>query len=276
VYIAPAQEKAPTQVTLTAQSLGNPALQSTAIVTVQAAAPVSLGATALANAASYQTGAVAPGEIVTIYGAAIGPASLTTAQLNSQGRLSSNLGGTQVLFDNIPAPLVYVTANQVSAVVPYEVAGQHTTLMSVVNNGQATVSLSVPVTAEVPGLFTSNSSGSGQAAAVNQDNSINGPGSGAPAGSILSLYGTGEGQTSPGGINGRVANGVLPAPLAGVSVTVGNLNAPVQYAGAAALSTAGLLQVNVQVPPALPPGTYPVVLTIGGQSSQAGVTVTVR
>jgi len=276
VYLAPPQVSTPVQVTLTAQSLGNSALQSTATVTVQSAAPVSLGTTAIANAASYQTGAVAPGEIVTIYGAAIGPASLTAAQLNSQGRISSNLGGTQVLFDNIPAALVYVTANQVSAIVPYEVAGQQTTQMSVVNNGQATASLSVPVTAVAPGLFTSHSSGSGPAAAVNQDYSINGPGAGAPAGSILSLYGTGEGQTSPGGINGRVANGVLPAPLAGVSVTIGNLNAPVQYAGAAPLSTAGLLQVNVQVPLALAPGTYPVVLTIGDQSSPAGVTVTVR
>jgi uncharacterized protein (TIGR03437 family) len=105
--------------------------------------------------------------------------------------------------------------------------------------------------------------------------SLNGPGSGAPAGSILSLYGTGEGQTAPGGINGRVANTVYPAPLAAVSVTIGNLNAPVQYAGAASLATAGLLQVNVQAP-ALAPGTYPVVLTIGEVSSAAGVTVTVR
>ena len=82
-------------------------------------------------------------------------------------------------------------------------------------------------------------------------------------------------QTSPGGIDGRVANTIYPAPLAAVSVTIGNLDAPVQYAGAAPLATAGLLQVNVKVP-ALAPGTYPVVLTVGGQPSAAGVTLTVR
>ena len=261
--------------TLTAQSLGSPGLQSTSIITIQPAPAVSLGKTAVTNAASYQTGAVAPGEIVTIFGTALGPAVLVTAQLNSQGKLASNLNGTEVLFDHIPAPLVYVSANQVSAIVPYEVAGQPFTQMVVVRNGQATPPLSLAVTAVTPALFTANASGAGQAAAVNQDATLNGPGAGAPAGSILSLYGTGEGQTSPGGINGRVANSLLPAPLAAVSVTVGSLNAPVQYAGAAPQATAGLLQVNVTVP-ALAPGIYPVVLTIGGQSSAAGVTVTVR
>jgi uncharacterized protein (TIGR03437 family) len=93
---------------------------------------------------------------------------------------------------------------------------------------------------------------------------------------VLSLYGTGEGQTSPGGINGRVANGIYPAPLDTVSVTIGGMNATVQYAGAAPEATAGLLQVNVVVPGTLAPGTYPVVLSIGGQASAAGVTVTVR
>jgi uncharacterized protein (TIGR03437 family) len=244
-------------------------------VTVQAAPAVTLGPAAVTNAASYQTGAVAPGEIVTIFGTSIGPAGLVTAQLNGQGKLASILSGTQVLFDNIPAPLVYVMANQVSAIVPYEVAGQPATQMTVVANGQATPPLTLNVTAVTPALFTSNASGSGQAAAVNQDGSLNGPGSGAPAGSVLSLYGTGEGQTSPGGINGRVANTILPAPLAAVSVKIGNVDAPVQYAGAASQATAGLLQLNVTVP-ALAPGAYPVVLTIGGVSSVSGVTVTVR
>ncbi len=61
-----------------------------------------------------------------------------TAQLNAQGRLASTLAGTQVLFDNIPAPLVYAAAAQVSAIVPYEVANQQTTQMVVVSNGQST------------------------------------------------------------------------------------------------------------------------------------------
>ena len=274
-YTAPSQLSAPSQVTVTAQSLGNAVLQSSATIAIGTAPPVVLGATAVTNAASFQIGAVAPGEIVTAFGAAIGPAALVTAQLNAQGRVASNLNGTEVLFDDIPAPLVYVTANQVSAIVPYEVAGQQTTRVVVIRNGQATQALTVAVAAVAPALFTSISSGSGQAAAINQDTSLNGPGSGAPVGSIVALYGTGEGQTAPGGINGRVANGVLPAPLAAVSVTIGGLDAPVVYAGAAPQAVAGLLQVNVTVPE-LAPGTYPVVLIVGGVSSRAGVTLTVR
>jgi uncharacterized protein (TIGR03437 family) len=275
LYLPPAQVAAPTPVTITAQSLGSPGLESTAVVTIQPPAPVSLGTVAAANAAGYESGVVAPGEIVVIFGTGIGPDGLLTAQLNAQGRVASSLGGTQVLFDNIPAPLVYVTANQVSAVVPYEVAGQQTTQMVVVHNQQATPPLTLPVTAVAPALFTADASGSGQAAAVNQDGSLNGAGAGAPTGSMLSLYGTGEGQTEPGGINGRVANAILPAPLAAVSVQIGGMNAPVQYAGAAGQAVAGLLQVNVQVP-ALAPGTYPAVLTVGGQASRTDVTVTVR
>ena len=275
VYIAPPQLSAPAQVTVTAQSLGNPALLAAAVVTIQPAPAVTLGPTAVSNAASYQTGGVAPGEIVTIFGTGISSGGLATAQLNSQGRLASQLNGTQVLFDNIPAPLVYVTANQISAIVPYEVAGQGSTQMVVVDNGQATPPLTLAVTAVAPAVFTASETGTGQAAAVNQDGSLNGPGAGAPAGSVLSLYGTGAGQTMPGGINGSVANSVLPAPLAAVSVEIGNVNAPVIYAGAAGQAVAGLLQANVTVP-ALAPGSYPLVLTIGGQASAAGVTVTVR
>src|SRR4029079_13483047 len=122
------------------------------------------------------------GEVVTIFGSGIGPPSTLTAQVNPQGRLSSTLGGTQVWFDNIPAPLVYVSASQVSAIVPYEVAAQPATQMVVVRNGQSTQPITLTVAPASPALFTAAASGSGQAAAVNQDGTLNGPQSGAPAG----------------------------------------------------------------------------------------------
>ena len=68
---------------------------------------------------------------------------------------------------------------------------------------------------------------------------------------------------------------VLPAPLANISAKIGGLDAPVSYAGAAPQAVAGLLQVNVKVP-SLSPGTYPVTLVIGGVSSRADVTLTVK
>jgi uncharacterized protein (TIGR03437 family) len=271
-YTAPASRG---NVTVAAQSFANAALQSTAAITVAPPAPVSLPAAAVANGASFQAGAVAPGEVVAIFGAGIGPTSLAGAQLNSQGRLSSNIAGTQVLFDNIPASLTYSSAGQVSAIVPYEVAGQSSTQMVVVFNGQSTPPLTLPVAAVSPALFTTDASGAGQAAAINQDLTRNGPQSPAPPGSIVALFGTGEGQTAPGGINGRIAGSVLPKPLANVSVTIGGVNADIAYAGAAPQSVAGLFQVNVKIPSGLKPGANAVVLTVVGVSSRGDVTISV-
>jgi len=270
------QTAAAATVTVRAQSLADSSLLAISTVAIQPPAPVSLAASAVANAASFQTGPVAPGEVVTIFGSGIGPPATITAQLNAQGRLASTLAATQVLFDNIPAPLVYVTASQVSAIVPYEVSGRQTTQMAVVNNGQSTPPVTLQVTPAAPALFTSAASGTGQAAAVNQDGTLNGPQSGAPAGSVVALYGTGEGQTTPGGINGRIAGAVVPAPLAPVSVKIGGVDAPVAYAGGAPEAVAGLFQVNVQVPAGLPAGPNAVVLTVGGVSSAPGVTITLK
>ena len=74
------------------------------------------------NAASYAGGGLAPGEIVTIFGQAMGPAELTTLRLAEDGRLATTLSDTRILFNGIPAPLIYVSATQSSAIVPYAAA----------------------------------------------------------------------------------------------------------------------------------------------------------
>jgi endo-1,4-beta-xylanase len=104
--------------------------------TLQTLPPVLTG-TALVNAASYQGGGVAPGELVTLCHADFGPASLVGAQLDSKGLVSTNLGGTQVLFDGVPAPLIYALTGQSSAIVPYEVSGKQQTMVQYVFNGIA-------------------------------------------------------------------------------------------------------------------------------------------
>ena len=89
-------------------------------------------AAAVVNAASFAGGPVAPGEIVTIFGATIGPAALAGLRLNSSGLVDIELAETRILFDGVyPAPLIYVSANQSSAIVPYAVAGKNTTLAQV-------------------------------------------------------------------------------------------------------------------------------------------------
>jgi uncharacterized protein (TIGR03437 family) len=237
----------------------------------------SISANGIVNAASYAGGAVTPGEIVTIYGSGLGPNTLASLQLDNRGYVSTSLAGTQVFFDQVAAPMIYTVANQVSAVVPYEVSGS--TQVKVVYQGQSSNVVTVPVTAVLPGIFTADSSGHGQGAIVNQDGTINSPSNPAAAGSIVFLYGTGEGQTNPNGIDGKPGSSPAPTPVAqpAMTATIGGLNAMVLYAGGVPGLVAGVLQVNVQVPAGVASGNaVPIQLSLGGQNSQTGVTLAVK
>ena len=90
------------------------------------------------------------------------------------------------------------------------------------------------------------------------------------------LYGTGEGQTIPPGVDGRLATAVFPKPVLPVSVTIGGRTADVLYAGAAPSLVAGLFQINVKIPEDVPAGNQEVIVTVGSAGSQAGLTVAVR
>jgi uncharacterized protein (TIGR03437 family) len=225
---------------------------------VRMLAPASVGLTvsAVTNAASNLAGGVAPGELVVLYG--------------------SGLGGAQVvLFNGVSGPLLYATPGQVGAVAPYAIAGGPVQVI-VQGAGTASAPVVVAAAATAPGVFTADGSGRGQAAALNQDGiTRNGPAAPAAAGSVLSLFATGEGQTSPPGVDGKLAADPLPQPVAPITVTIGGVAADVRYAGGAPGLIAGLMQVNVVVPGGLS-GTVPVVLTAGGVPSQGGVTVAVR
>ena len=83
--------------------------------------------TAMVSAASFHSGPVSPGEIVTIFGSGIGPVSLVASHVNALGALDALIGDTRVYFDGVAAPLIYTSSGQVSAIVPYEVAGHTTT-----------------------------------------------------------------------------------------------------------------------------------------------------
>jgi uncharacterized protein (TIGR03437 family) len=240
---------------------------------------------AMVNAASF--GAVtnfAPGEIVTLFGSNLGPKALVGAELDSTGHLATALAGCQLLVNRVPAPLVYVQADQVSAILPYEL----TPLIgdTLVNYAQM-VCNSVPgnviefsVVAAVPGIFSAQSSGTGQAAVLNQDGSYNSEANPATAGSIVTLFETGEGVLTPAGQDGRIETGALstiPTPALPITVTFGTTASPkITYAGVAPGEVDGLLQIDAQVPSGLTPGNVPIVVTIGKSASQSGLTIAVK
>jgi len=153
--------------------------------------------------------------------------------------------------------------------------------VSVVFENGTSMGYPVAVNASAPGIFTADSTGRGQAAAVNQNGRFNGSGflpygAGYPAkpGEYISLYATGGGQTSPPGVDGQLAQAPLPQPLLPVTVTVGGQLVQPQYAGPAP-GYAGLMQVNVQIPAGTPSGNVPVTIQVGQAASQAGVTIAV-
>jgi uncharacterized protein (TIGR03437 family) len=238
---------------------------------------VSISPGGIVNSASYAGGGVAPGEIVTIFGSGLGPNALSNTQLDSRGYVSTLNSGTQVLFDGVAAPIIYTQAAQVSVIVPYEVSGTTSTQVHVMYQGQTSSSSSVKVSAVMPGIFTSDSSGSGQGSILNQDGTVNSPSNPATVGSYVSLYATGEGQTNPAGIDGKPASVPAPVPVAQpVTATIGGVPATVQYAGGSPSSVAGLIQVNVQIPQVPAGSAVPIVITVGGQSSQSGASLAVK
>jgi uncharacterized protein (TIGR03437 family) len=237
--------------------------------------------TSLTNAASGASGAVAPGEMVTIKGIGLGPSTGVQFSVDPGGRIATTLGGVQVFFGSFAAPITYASAGQVNAIVPYEVAGQTQLAMTVQYNG-VSQPLTVNVTAAAPGVFTFNSSGAGQAVAANQDGSFNGPaGSGpfspAPKGSFVVIYWTGGGQTVPPGSTGSVNSATTLKRFENVSVTVGGRPVTVAFAGAAPAFVDGVDQLNIQLPPDIPTGdALPVVITVGSLPSVATATLAVQ
>jgi uncharacterized protein (TIGR03437 family) len=225
---------------------------------------------------------ISPGLIFTIKGKALGPATGVGAALDPvTGLVSNNVAGVQVLVDGVPVPLIYVSATQINAVAPYELAtklNSTVNIQTIYNGVGGNLSYST-VAATAPAIFSFDD-GSGQGAIRNQDQSINGASNPAAQGTIVSIYATGEGQTVPGGVDGALANEPLagiPVPKASASVTIGGASAPIQFIGTAPGGIAGFLQVNVTVPSGITTGaSVPVVLTIGGVASQKGLTMAVK
>ncbi|HEV2444651.1 MAG TPA: hypothetical protein VGS58_01960, partial [Candidatus Sulfopaludibacter sp.] len=204
----------------------------------------------IANAASGLDGPVSPGEIVSIFGEGMGPDPAAVAAFDSSGSLPTQLGGAEVHFDGVAAPLFYAQSGQINVQVPYGV-GAGTTHVEIYYQGALVRAVDLAVAASAPGLF---------AFASSADNP-------APRGSVVVLYGTGEGLTTGPNVAGQAALAPYPQPLLPVSLTIAGVPAQLLYAGSAP-GTAGVLQVNAVVPGGfVQPGPAVARLSIGGAVS---------
>jgi uncharacterized protein (TIGR03437 family) len=181
--------------------------------------------------------------------------------------------------------MIFASATQVSAVAPYEIAPFAVATVLVKYLGQTSNGVTVNVATTSPGIFTLNSSGTGPAAILNQNGSVNSPNNPASRGDTVVVYMTGEGQTSPAGVTGKVTTvsstpPLTPGPLLPIAILINNQPATFSFAGEAPLLVSGVLQLNVVIPPGL---TLPangadssLVVSIGVNSSQSGVTISIH
>ncbi|MBZ5584272.1 MAG: hypothetical protein LAQ30_19075 [Acidobacteriia bacterium] len=234
--------------------------------------------TQFGNAASYYAGALAPGEIVSLFGKDLGPTA-PAGPIVQNGFLATTVAGVQVFVSGYPAPLTYVSGGQINAVVPYEVGKLKTASVWVKFLGQTSNTMTLPVTAAAPGIFTFDGTGSGQGAILNADNNTNnGPNAPAARGKYVLVYMTGEGETSPAGATGKLTVAqptppLTPGPLAPVAVLIDGIPVTPYFMGEAPTFVSGLMQLNLQIPQGARSGDVPVQISVGSYTSN---TVTVR
>lgn len=218
------------------------------------------GANTVANGASQKSGPIAPGEVLAIKGSSLGPPMPEASPAS-----------VQVWFGRLPGTVLAAVAGQVNVIAPFELQPGAPVNLQVLYFGIPSAEVSVPVTQYSPALFTRDFSGVGPVLAINQDGSVN---TASPAGTIVSLYGTGGGafpRAADGDIARRPAN--LTAP---VTVSVAGKPAQVLYAGSAPGLTSGVFQLNVQLPGDLASGLAPIVVNIGSQASPQGAAIEIR
>jgi uncharacterized protein (TIGR03437 family) len=192
----------------------------------------------------------------------------------------TNLGGVTVTFNGVAAPLLFVNALQINAIVPYEIAGQTNANIVVSFGGSNSATLQAGVVDTRPAIFSLSQGGSGQGAILNQDYSVNGTNKPAAKGSVIQIFGTGEGQLVPSVATGSVTPGVAPFPkpvATPINVTIGGQPAQIQYAGEAPTLVSGVIQINAMVPNSVASGNQPVVVTIGTNTNNTqSITVAVQ
>ena len=237
----------------------------------------SLAAAGVQNAASYASGPVAPGEIVSLFGSAIGPAAAAGGVFTNPRLVADSLEGLHVFFDGVPAPVLYASSRQVNTVVPFGVAGHASTQLQIEYLGVFSSPIVLPVALTAPGVFSLDGSGKGAGAVLNQNGTVNSATNPAHRGDTVSIFATGAGSTTPASVDGLLGAAPLGMPNAGVSVSIGGLPAQVSFAGAAPGLIAGALQINAQVPQSAPTGTgVPLQVTMGTSVSQTGITVAIQ
>jgi uncharacterized protein (TIGR03437 family) len=244
---------------------------------------------AVVNAASYGASTVSPGEIIVIYGMALGPVDVVPFNSTAPPPLTLGANGavTAVKIDGLDAPILYTSGTQISCIVPYGVSsssGNDVDLV-VTYNSLPSDPFTVTVADADPGVFVDST---GQAAIMNVADTgamtMNTAKNAAAKGSAVSIYITGFGDTQCADTQTSTCPVTHPdekafilgtvTPTGNVGVTIGGQAATVLAAIAPEGSVAGLLQINVTVPDGAPTGAAVAVVVSVGSANSSKQTVT--
>ncbi len=229
---------------------------------------------AVTSAASYAANGVAPGELLTIFGGTLGPATLTTFSLVNNV-VPTQLANTRVLFDGVAVPVIYTQAGQASVIAPFSLEGKTVTRVVVEYLGFQSTPLVLPVLSSKPALFTVDASGEGAGAILNENSSVNSTSNRAARESVVVLYMTGGGAMNPAGLEGRVAAGTSSLTQL-VQVTINGSPATILYAGNAPGLVEGVVQINVRLPFNTTSGLNPIRVQVGPNLTTTNVGVWVQ
>ena len=230
------------------------------------------------SAANAVNNVVAPGEFISIYGNGLGPAVGVGLEIDSNGRVASSLGGSQVSFGGVLAPLFYAAENQINVLVPYEVAKSTQVNMTIAAGAGLSQTLALQVAAAQPNIM----------AVLNSDGSRNSSSNPASPGDTVTILVSGAGALSPQLADGTIAASPAPQPASNVQVNffftlfsfclvdcppnigIGTLAATPAYVGGIPGMVIDLLRVDVPVPANLymaGPPPFGVAVRVGNSTS---------
>ena len=246
----------------------------------------------ISNGASFGTAQAAPGQLASLF-ATTGvnqnvwassiplPRTLGGVTIKIGGSISFNATTGQWDYSStgsIDAPLMFVGPNQVNFQIPPGIELGDSVPVQMTRPDNSTLLSTVHITATAPGLFSVLQNGQGQAAVLNQDNTLNFGTNPAARESVIQIFATGGGETTPPLLPGEAASSTGdPLIFTNVqpTVTIGGINAKVEFSGMAP-GWVGLWQINAEVPANVTPGSArPLVVTSGGVSSNT-VTIAVQ
>lgn len=233
-------------------------------------AGVYLNPVGVVNAGSYApfTTGLSPGELIVLTGTNLAPnTSIGPGDIATTSIFPTKLNNVQVLVDGVAAPLYYVSATQIAAIVPFAASQLSIATVQVKNNGVLSNTVTEFMNSTTPGVLTSPANGISAAAALHADYSLVSEQNPAVAGETISVYLTGLGAVFPliqDGYPGSSDPSSLNNTAAKIAALVGGVSATVGYAGLAP-GYAGLYQINLTIPTGLTAGDNP--LDIEGPDS---------